>query len=78
MLPISVDLAQTRVMLVGEGAAACRRLKLLDEAGAASLDIFAPEPDPELAESGWTTIAQAPTIAGRDRRGAAGVCCRDG
>ena len=34
MLPISVDLAQIRVILVGEGAAACRRLKLLDEAGA--------------------------------------------
>ncbi|MGA8756940.1 MAG: NAD(P)-dependent oxidoreductase [Stellaceae bacterium] len=51
MLPISVDLAQTRVMLVGEGAAACRRLKLLDEAGAAALEIFAPEPDPELAEA---------------------------
>ena len=78
MLPISVDLAQTRVILVGEGAAACRRLKLLDEAGAAALEIFAPEPDPELAESCWTTIAQTPAIACRGSRGAAGVCCRGG
>ncbi len=51
MLPISVDLAQTRVILVGDGAAACRRLKLLDEAGAAALEVYAPEPDPELAET---------------------------
>ncbi len=51
MLPISVDLAQTRVVLVGEGAAACRRLKLLDEAGAERLDVFAPEPAAELAEA---------------------------
>jgi precorrin-2 dehydrogenase len=49
MLPISVDLAQTRLMLVGNGAAACRRLALLDEAGAAALEIFAPEPHAELA-----------------------------
>ena len=77
MLPISVDLAQTRVILVGEGAAACRRLKLLDEAGASALEIFAPEPDRGIGRGSWTTIAQAPTIAGRDRRSAAGVCRRD-
>ena len=48
MLPISVDLAQIRVMLVGHGAAARRRLALLDEAGAGSLEIYAPSPDPAL------------------------------
>jgi len=51
MLPISVDLAQIRVILVGANAAACRRLKLLDEAGAGALDVFAPEPNAELAET---------------------------
>ena len=51
MLPISVDLAQIRVMLVGHGAAARRRLALLDEAGAEALEIYAPSPDPALALS---------------------------
>lgn len=50
MLPISIDLAQTRVMLVGEGAAARRRLKLLDEAGAERLEVYAATPEAELAE----------------------------
>jgi precorrin-2 dehydrogenase len=50
MLPISIDLARTRVVLVGQGAAACRRLVLLDEAGAAGLEIFAPESSAELAD----------------------------
>jgi precorrin-2 dehydrogenase / sirohydrochlorin ferrochelatase len=50
MLPISVDLAKIRVLLVGGGAAARRRLALLDEAGAAALDVYALEPGPELAE----------------------------
>jgi precorrin-2 dehydrogenase / sirohydrochlorin ferrochelatase len=51
MLPISVDLAQIRVMLVGHEAAARRRLALLDEAGAGSLEIYAPSPDPALAHA---------------------------
>lgn len=50
MLPISIDLAKVRAILVGEGAAARRRLALLDEAGAATLKIFAPDPDAELVE----------------------------
>jgi precorrin-2 dehydrogenase / sirohydrochlorin ferrochelatase len=50
MLPISINLAQIRVLLVGGGVAARRRLALLDEAGAVALDIYAPEPEAELAE----------------------------
>lgn len=50
MLPISLDLARLRVLLAGEGAAASRRLALLDEAGARRLDVYAPEPAAELAE----------------------------
>jgi precorrin-2 dehydrogenase / sirohydrochlorin ferrochelatase len=49
MLPISLDLARIRVMLIGGGAAARRRLALLDEAGAEALEIYAPSPDRELA-----------------------------
>jgi precorrin-2 dehydrogenase / sirohydrochlorin ferrochelatase len=49
MLPISVDLAQIRVILVGDGAMAARRLALLEEAGADALEIYAPSPDPALA-----------------------------
>ncbi len=50
MLPISVDLAQIRVLLVGDGVAVRRRLALLDEAGAAALEIYAPTAEPALAE----------------------------
>jgi precorrin-2 dehydrogenase/sirohydrochlorin ferrochelatase len=48
MLPITIDLARVRVMLVGEGEAAHRRLARLDEAGAVPLEIYAPAPDPAL------------------------------
>jgi precorrin-2 dehydrogenase len=48
MLPISVDLPQLRVLLVGDGAAARRRLALLEEAGADALEIYAPMPEPTL------------------------------
>jgi precorrin-2 dehydrogenase/sirohydrochlorin ferrochelatase len=49
MLPITVDFARIRVVLVGEGEAACRRLALLDAAGAGRLEVYAPQPDPALA-----------------------------
>jgi precorrin-2 dehydrogenase / sirohydrochlorin ferrochelatase len=51
MLPISVDLARIRVILVGDGAAAIRRRELLDEAGAGLLEIYAPCPEPALAQA---------------------------
>lgn len=50
MLPITVDLARLEVILVGNGAAACRRLALLEEAGAEALQIYAPDASPALAE----------------------------
>ena len=58
MLPISVDLAQVRVILVGDGAAARRRLALLDEAGATALEIFAPTPEPSLAALAGVRLQQ--------------------
>jgi len=56
MLPITVDLARVRVVLVGDGAAACRRLDLLDHAGAADLEIYAPQPAPALAEAAGSRL----------------------
>jgi precorrin-2 dehydrogenase/sirohydrochlorin ferrochelatase len=56
MLPISVDLTQVRVLLVGDGAAARRRLALLDEAGAGALEIYAPSPEPALAAAAGPSL----------------------
>ncbi|MGH7055279.1 MAG: precorrin-2 dehydrogenase/sirohydrochlorin ferrochelatase family protein [Stellaceae bacterium] len=50
MLPITLDLSRIRVILIGEGGAARRRLARLDEAGAGELEVYAPRPDPDLAE----------------------------
>jgi precorrin-2 dehydrogenase/sirohydrochlorin ferrochelatase len=49
MLPITVDLARVRVVLVGNGDAARRRLALLDRAGARRLEVYGTAPGPELA-----------------------------
>jgi precorrin-2 dehydrogenase / sirohydrochlorin ferrochelatase len=58
MLPISIDLAQIRVMLVGGGERACRRLGLLDDAGASDLIVYAPEPVPELERLAGARLRQ--------------------
>jgi precorrin-2 dehydrogenase/sirohydrochlorin ferrochelatase len=49
MLPVTLDLARLRLVLVGNGAAALRRLRLLDEAGAREIRVYADAPVPELA-----------------------------
>jgi precorrin-2 dehydrogenase / sirohydrochlorin ferrochelatase len=49
MLPITVDVARVRVALVGNGAAARRRLALLNRARARHLEVYATAPSPELA-----------------------------
>jgi precorrin-2 dehydrogenase/sirohydrochlorin ferrochelatase len=49
MLPITVDVARVRVVLVGNGEAARRRLALLDRAGAERLEVYATAPGRELA-----------------------------
>jgi len=56
MLPITVDLARIRVVLVGTGTAARRRLALLDEAGAGELEIYAADADPALAAAAGTRL----------------------
>lgn len=42
MLPVSLDLTRLRVVLVGEGPSAARRLALLQEAGATKLRVVTP------------------------------------
>jgi precorrin-2 dehydrogenase / sirohydrochlorin ferrochelatase len=51
MLPIVLDLSRLGVALVGNGEAALRRLRRLDEAGAAHLQVYADDPIPALAEA---------------------------
>lgn len=49
MLPLALDLARLKILLIGDGDAAERRLRLLDEAGAADLTVFAETPSDALA-----------------------------
>ena len=49
MLPITVDVARVRIVLVGNGDAARRRLALLDLAGAKRLEVYGTTPGPDLA-----------------------------
>jgi len=56
MLPLSLELSRLRLALIGNGAAALRRLRSLEAAGAASLRVFAPAPTPELARAAGTRL----------------------
>ncbi len=49
LLPVSLDLSRLSVLLIGNGARAERRLRLLDEAGAARLRVFSADPGTELS-----------------------------
>jgi precorrin-2 dehydrogenase / sirohydrochlorin ferrochelatase len=49
MLPLVLDLARLKLALVGNGAAALRRLELLDAAGAVDLAVYADAASPALA-----------------------------
>ena len=48
MLPLSLDLARLNLVLIGNGEACLRRLRLLREAGARSVIVFAASPSPAL------------------------------
>jgi precorrin-2 dehydrogenase/sirohydrochlorin ferrochelatase len=48
MFPILLDLSRVRVALVGNGAAALRRLRLLDQDGARNLVVYSTDPLPAL------------------------------
>lgn len=49
MLPLTLDVAAWRVILVGDGRAALARLAMLEAAGARDLAVFAKDPSPALA-----------------------------
>jgi precorrin-2 dehydrogenase/sirohydrochlorin ferrochelatase len=57
MLPVSLDLARLRVVLVGDGEPGLRRLALLQDAEAQRLKVFAPRPNAE-----WRNAAGARLI----------------
>lgn len=64
MLPLVLDLARLRLVLVGNDEHAERRLALLDEAGAADLAVHADAPSPSLARAaGARLIRRLPTAA---------------
>ena len=51
MLPLMLDLSRLKLILIGEGEAALRRLELLEAAGAEDLEVYAEAPIPALAEA---------------------------
>jgi precorrin-2 dehydrogenase / sirohydrochlorin ferrochelatase len=59
MFPIVLDLNQARVVLVGNGKAALRRLALLDADAARHVTVFADDPLPELAEAAGSRLRRA-------------------
>jgi|HubBroStandDraft_1064217.scaffolds.fasta_scaffold41167_2 precorrin-2 dehydrogenase/sirohydrochlorin ferrochelatase len=64
MLPLVLDLARLRLVLVGNDARAERRLALLEAAGAADLAVYAEAPSPALAlAAGARLVRRLPTTA---------------
>ena len=62
MLPLFIDVSRLSLALVGNGDAALRRLRLLEEAGAGQLAVFAAEPTAALAlEAGARLERRWPT-----------------
>ncbi len=68
MLPLVLDVATLRILLVGNGRQAQRRLALLDEAGAGDVVVHADRPTPELARAAGSRLIHrlptAPEMAG--------------
>jgi precorrin-2 dehydrogenase/sirohydrochlorin ferrochelatase len=58
MLPLVLDLARVKVLVVGEGESALARLERLDAAGASDLALYAPNPAPALARRGGQRLVR--------------------
>lgn len=58
MFPIMLDLDRVAVALVGNGAAAARRLTQLDEAAAQNVTVYADDPAPALAAAAGGRLAR--------------------
>ena len=56
MLPLSLDVARLRLVLVGTGAPCLRRLELLREAGAADLAVYSAAPTAMLARQAGASL----------------------
>lgn len=64
MLPIFLDVSRLKLVLVGNGPAAARRLRLLEEAGAGRIEVYAASPDAALVEvAGERLVARWPAAA---------------
>jgi precorrin-2 dehydrogenase/sirohydrochlorin ferrochelatase len=58
VLPIIVDVQRSAIVLVGGGHQAQKRLKLLDDAGAKAVRVFAPEPLPDFAAAAGARLTR--------------------
>jgi precorrin-2 dehydrogenase/sirohydrochlorin ferrochelatase len=58
MLPLLIDVSRLHLVLVGNGGAAVRRLRLLEEAGASRIEIFSSAPSPALARAAGDRLAR--------------------
>src|ERR1700689_5492483 len=69
MLPLVIDLARLRLVLIGQDEAAVRRLASLDEGSAVELTVFSADPSPALALAAGARLQrrlpQAKEFAGR-------------
>ncbi len=59
MFPILLDLSRVRVALAGNGAAALRRLRLLDQDGARNLAVYSTDPLPALETAAGARLRRA-------------------
>jgi precorrin-2 dehydrogenase / sirohydrochlorin ferrochelatase len=73
MLPIVLDLARFDVILIGDGAAAAKRLALLEEAGATRIRVFTP---PQLPDDPALAAAKLVFITDRAAPYAADIAAR--
>jgi precorrin-2 dehydrogenase/sirohydrochlorin ferrochelatase len=58
MFPVNLDVAQLRVILIGNGPATLKRLELLDEAGAKHVGVFANSPSEALKEKAGVRLTE--------------------
>jgi precorrin-2 dehydrogenase / sirohydrochlorin ferrochelatase len=77
MLPVQLDTARLKILVAGRGAAAARKIKTLEAAGAAHLTVYSDAPGPVLATAaGARLIHRLPDnseLAGADLVLAAGL-----
>ncbi len=67
MFPVALDLTVLRAAVAGGGAAARQRVRLLDEAGAHDIKVFAPDADKDMRlVAGDRLVERLPTTADLD------------